>query len=86
MTQRRRRVRPPSARGPNPGKGLVQLVAVLIGLALILLYKANVGEKTAGFLDQVLVDPELQLPPSVLDRDGGLDPVDATAPDAAPTD
>jgi hypothetical protein len=58
---------------------------ILIALGLVFLYRANVGEEAAGFLDRIVADPEMQLPPSVLDRDGGAGSSDAaTRPDAAP--
>lgn len=56
-----------------------------IGLGLIVVYKVGVGEGTADFIAEVTGDPELALPPSVLDNDA--DPPDAappSPPDAAP--
>lgn len=96
--KRRRRRRASDIADVRPRRGLGAAFVLAIGLGLVVLYKAGVGEETAGFITQVAGDPELELPPSVLDRmdfgpvDGGpveagrgVTPTDADA-DAAPSD
>lgn len=85
---RRRRRRASDIADIKPRRGLGGVFLLAIGLALVILYKAGVGEETAGFIAQVTGDPALELPPSVLDRlELGVDagpPADAAPPDARP--
>ncbi len=47
------------------------LVALVIALVVVILYKANVGEETASLLGEIAGDPNLDLPPSVTGVDAG---------------
>ena len=74
---RRRRARA-GEMAPRPSKGLPSLVLLLIGLGLIVAFKASMGDETASFLETLTVDPDLELPTSVteLRADAGA-PADA---------
>ncbi len=50
------------------------LAVLVIALAVVIIYKASVGEETASFMQSVTGDPNLILPPSVTSRDAGLIP------------
>ncbi len=56
--------------GAQPSKiNLSNLFIILLGLALILIYKATMGDQTLGFLDTLAGDPNQELPKeSVLNR------------------
>ncbi len=85
MTRRRRRRRASDIADIRPKKGLGAAFLLAIGLGLVILYKAGVGEEAAGFIAEVTGDPALELPPSVLDRmEVGPDP--GPPPDAGPPD
>jgi len=76
---KRRRRRASDIADVRPRRGLGAAFVLAIGLGLVVLYKVGVGEETAGFIAQVAGDPELELPPSVLDRlDSG--PIDSEPP------
>lgn len=68
MSRRRQRRRASDIADVRPKRGLGAAFLLCIGLALVVLYKAGVGEETAGFIAQVTGDPALELPESVLDR------------------
>lgn len=76
MTRRRRRASDIADVRPRRGLGAAFLLA--IGLALVLLSKAGVGEGTADFLAEVTGDPALEMPPSVTDA------MDFGPPEAGP--
>lgn len=79
MTRRHRR-RASDIASVRPRRGLGSLVLLAVALALVILYKVSVSEETAGLFTQIAGEPELQLPPSVLDQPDTA-PADA-APDA----
>lgn len=62
---------------PRRRSPFIPLLILIGGLALILAYKASSSDKVASFVETLAADPGLELPPSVLERDGGLDPFDA---------
>jgi hypothetical protein len=84
---RRRRVRANDLL-PRSRKVTLNLLLLALGLGLVLVYRASVGEETADFLGQLTGDPELALPDTTaLSRMGRADggPPDARiAPDAIP--
>ncbi len=67
MTRRRKRVRASDLDAPNPRRGLPMLVVLAIALGIVIAYKATVGDQTAKFMDTVVRDPNLELPPSTTD-------------------
>lgn len=76
---RRRRVRANDLL-PRSRKVTLNLFLLALGLGLVLLYKASVGEETADFLGRVTGDPELALPDAT--ALGRMGRADAGAPDA----
>ncbi|MFN3198107.1 MAG: hypothetical protein ACE366_06785 [Bradymonadia bacterium] len=63
MNQRRRRVRASDiARHRKPS--WFNLVLLSIALVLVIAFKANMGESTADFIQNLTVDPSTELPPS----------------------
>ncbi|MGK0358820.1 MAG: hypothetical protein ACI9U2_001114 [Bradymonadia bacterium] len=58
---------------------------VLIGVALllILLFKGSFGDSTAGFMDHLSHDPDLELPQSATERAAGSVGVDGVVPKSA---
>ena len=84
MTRRRRRVRA-SEVAPRSRAGLINLIVVLVALAVVLVFKFVVTDKTSKVVEVLTGDPDLVLPPTALERasrpDAGRG--DATpAPDA----
>ena len=65
---RRQRVRASDLASPKPYKSLGTLFFICIGLALIFTYKFTMGDSAVGLLGALGIDPQLQLPKSVLDR------------------
>ncbi len=89
MSRRRQRRRASDIADVRPKRGLGAAFVLAIGLGLVILYKVGVGEETAGFIAQVTGDPELELPPSVLDlldygADDGPAALGNTHPSAEP--
>ena len=75
---RRRRVRASDIASPNPRKGLVAMALIGVALVLVLMFKGGFGDSTAGFMQNLTNDPDLELPPSATERAaGGVVPVGA---------
>lgn len=68
---------------PNPRRGLLALALIGIALTLILLYKGSVGDSTAGFMQHLTHDPDLDLPETATER-GTVGSVASTAPVSTP--
>ncbi|MCB9544560.1 MAG: hypothetical protein H6706_01540 [Myxococcales bacterium] len=73
MPRHRSRVRAADLARPDPRRGLIMLAVVAIALIIVLVYKTSMGDNTAGFLQQLVHDPDLVLPDAAV-----------RAPDAAP--
>ncbi|MCA9538226.1 MAG: hypothetical protein KC620_05030 [Myxococcales bacterium] len=81
MSRRRSRRRASEIAPIRRGRGLGSLVAIGIGLGLILLYKTGVDDNAAALFVGIMGDPELELPPSVLDTlDAGVAPTERRLP------
>lgn len=72
---RRRRIRASDIASPNPRKGLIAMALIGVALALILLFKGSFGDTTAGFMEHLTHDPDLDLPSTATDRDPAGGPV-----------
>lgn len=66
---RRRRIRASDIASPNPRKGLLAMALIGVALALILIFKGSFGDSTAGFMEHLTHDPDLDLPSTATDRD-----------------
>ncbi|MEZ4470024.1 MAG: hypothetical protein R3F60_04295 [bacterium] len=79
MNRRRSRVRAADLATPDPRRGLIMLAVVAIALIIVLVYKGTMSENTAGFLQQLVADPDLVLP------DAAARPPDASVASPATT-
>ena len=65
---RRRRIRASDIASPNPRKGLLAMALIGVALVLILMFKGGFGDSTAGFMEHLSHDPDLELPQSATER------------------
>ena len=65
---RRKRVRASDLAQPKPYKGVGTLLLICVGLTLVVIYKVNMGDSAIQLMEAMGLDPQTQLPGSVLDR------------------
>ena len=69
MSRRRERRRASDIARVNPQRGLTSFILFAIALALILIYQFSVSEDAADLIGDIVGDPEMSMPPTVLDRE-----------------
>jgi len=69
MNRRRIRRRASDIARVNPKRGLTSFILFAIALAIILIYQFSVSEDAAGIFGDVVGDPEMTMPATVLDQE-----------------
>ena len=83
MSRRRERRRASDIARVNPQRGLTSFILFAIALALILIYQFSVSEDAADIIGDIVGDPEMSMPPTVLDRE--MPALNAVGGQAAPS-
>ena len=68
MNRRRERRRASDIAQVNPRRGLSSLILFGIALAVILVYQFSVSEDAADIIGDIVGDPEMTIPTTVLDQ------------------
>ncbi len=79
MSRRRVRRRASDIAQVNPRRGLTSVILFGIALAIILIYQFSVSEDAADVFGDIVGDPEMTMPATVLDQQGGQPSPEPTA-------